>query len=186
MSRRTREGQRLAEDVARRLDRPALNRRMTRSDAIRIKQEDARLLEERRANSMRRLLAKQFAPWIAAAVVFVVGAVCWLVRWRIDSLTAVSLAFIVGVAACWSAWMVGRRTKKWRTRVHWAAGVASSWLLWTAGTGPSWRALLVLVLGTVLVSGRWWKTHRIPHPPKPLLCHLGIELAQAAGEPGPP
>ena len=165
--RRTTEAQRLAEDVARKISATVPDRRMTKAQALRIAQENAQLLEERRANSMRVLLRKQTAPWIAAASVLVVGAICWLVRWLYSPLTAVSLAVLVAAAGCWAAWMVGRRTKKWRTRVHWAAGVGSSWLIWTAGTGPSWRAALVLVLGTVLVAGRWWQANRIPHPKSP-------------------
>jgi hypothetical protein len=159
----------LAEDVAARLaDRgPGFDRRLTPKQARDLKLENARLLEERRANSMRRLLLKQYAPWIVAASLLVVGAICWLIRWRMDSLTAVSLAVLVAASGTWAAWMVGRRTKKWRTRVHWAAAVGSSWLLWTAGTGPSWRAVLVLVLGTVLCSGRWWQVNRPPHPKAP-------------------
>lgn len=170
MSRRaTREGQRLAEDVAARLaDRgPGFDRRLTPKQARDLKLENARLLEERRANSMRRLLLKQYAPWIAAASLLVVGAICWLIRWRMDPLTAVSLAALVAAGGSWAAWMIGRRTKKWRTRVHWAAGVGSFWLIWTAGTGPSWRAVLILVLGTVLCSGRWWQANRPPHPKAP-------------------
>jgi hypothetical protein len=165
--RRSTEAERLAEDVARKISATVPDRRMSKAQALAIKREDARLLAERRANSMRKLLARQYAPWIAAAGVFVVGSICWLVRWRIGGVTAGSLALVVGAAVCWAAWMVGRRTKKWRTRVHWAAGLASSWLMWTAGTGPSWRAPLVLILGTVLVSGRWWQANRIPHPKAP-------------------
>jgi len=169
MSRKTREGERLAQDLARVIASGSStpDRRLTKAQALKIKQEDARLLEERRANSMRRLLLKQYAPWIVAASVFVVGAICWLLRWIYSPLTAVSLAVLVAAAGCWAAWMIGRRAKKWRTRVHWAAGVGSSWLIWTAGTGPSWRAALVLVLGTVLVAGRWWQANRIPIPKKP-------------------
>jgi hypothetical protein len=167
--RRTTEAQRLAEDVAARLaDRGSgFDRRLTPKQARDLKLENARLLEERRANSMRVLLRKQTAPWIVAAAVFVVGAICWLIRWRMDPLTAVLLAVLADLVIAWVAFMVGRRTKKWRTRVHLAAGVASLWLLYAAGTGPSWDAPLVWIVGTIVSSSAWWKANRPPHPKAP-------------------
>jgi hypothetical protein len=171
MSRRTtREGRRLAEDVARVIDRtsPVLDRRMSRAQALKIKQEDARLLEERRENSMRRLLRKQYMPWIVGGVVFVFGAATWLMRWLSDDpLLPVTAAALAGLILAWTAWMMGRRIPKWRGRIHLAAAVASVWLLYAAATGPSWKAPLLLVVGTVLSSSSWWKANRPPHPTAP-------------------
>lgn len=167
MSRRTREGQRLAEDVAVVINRTGGKSMVSRAEARRIKAEQEQEERERRASSMRVLLFRQYAPWLAAFGVLIVGGVEWLLRWRIGVPTALSFATLVGLALGFTALLIGRSSKRWRGRVHLAAGIASAWLLWTAAAGPSWRAVLVLVLGTVLSSSSWWKANRPPHPTAP-------------------
>jgi bacterioferritin-associated ferredoxin len=170
MSRRTREGRRLAEDLARvvaaRADSPRL--RVSTAEARRIKAAAELEQKERRANSALTLLRRQYMPWVAAGAVFAAGAVLWLMRWLSnDPLLPVATAALAGLVLAWAGWMTGRRTTKWRGRVHLGAGTASAYLLYAAGSGPSWRAPLVLVLGTVLVSSSWWKANRPKHPLAP-------------------
>lgn len=169
MSRRTtREGQRLAEDVAVAINRRAGGKSLvSRAEANRIKAEDERERLERRASSMRVLLFRQYAPLLAGLAVFALGGVDWLLRWRIGVSTALSFATLTGLALGFTALLIGRSSKRWRGRVHLAAGIASAWLLLTAAAGPSWRAVLVLVLGTWASSAAWWKVHRPVHPAKP-------------------
>jgi hypothetical protein len=140
---------------------------MPAGEARRIKAEAARELKERRDNSMRRLLRAQYMPWVVGGAVFAVGGICWLLRWLVDPLTAVTVAGLVVLVLALVAFMVGRGTKKWKTRVHLAAGVASLWLLYAASTGPSWDAPFVWTVGVIVSSSAWWKANRIPHPKAP-------------------
>jgi hypothetical protein len=180
MSRRTREGQRLAEDVAVVINRAGGGKSMvSRAEANRIKAEDERERLERRASSMRVLLFRQYAPWLAAFGVLILGGVEWLFRWLDTTMVALTVASMVGLALAWAAWMIGRRTKRWRSRVHLAAGIASAWLLLAAAVGPSWRAVLVLVLGTVLSSSSWWKANRPPHPKAPSPVAVPVSTVQS-------
>jgi hypothetical protein len=179
MSRRTREGQRLAEDMAVAINRRAGGKSMvSRAEAKRIRDEDERERMERRASSMRVLLFRQYAPLLAAVGVLVLGAIGWLLRWRIGSPTALSFAALTGLALGFTALLIGRTAKRWRGRVHFAAGVAAAWLLWTSAAGPSWMAVLVLALGTWASSSLWWKVHRPPHPtaPSPVAVPVRDEL----------
>lgn len=146
---------------------PAFDRRLTPAQAREIREADKQLRKERRASSMRVLLWRQYAPWLAAFGVLVLGGVEWLLRWLDGAMVAFTFASLAGLALAWAAWMVGRRTKRWRGRVHFAAGVASVWLLWTAASGPSWWAVPVLALGTWASSAAWWKVNRPPHPTDP-------------------
>jgi len=180
MSRRTREGQRLAEDVARVINRQADPRlRVSRADAKRIAEEAAQERAERRASSMRVFLLRQYAPWLAGAGVFALGGVEWLLRWLVDPSFAFTFASLVGLALVWAAWMIGRRTKRWRSRVHLAAGVGSVWLLYVAAAGPSWRAVLVLVLGVVVSSSSWWKANRPVYPKAPAPVAVPVRTEQS-------
>jgi hypothetical protein len=169
VSRRTREVERLRQDMARVIGGQADPRlRVPRAEAKRIKAEAEAERAERRASSMRVLLWRQYAPWVAAFGVMILGSIGWLLRWIYDSsMVALTFASLVGLALAWAAWMIGHRTKRWRTRLHVAAGIAGAWLLWTSATGPSWRAVLVLTVGTVVSSSSWWKANRPPHPKAP-------------------
>lgn len=167
MSRRTREGQRLAENVARVVAAdPRL--RVSTAEARRIKA--AALLEqkERRANSAATLLRSQYMPWVAALSVFAFGAVTWLMRWLSeDHLLPVAAAVLADLVIAWAAWMAGRRTAKWRGHLHRAGFAASLYLLYAATTGPSWDAPLVWMVGTIVSSSSWWKANRPLHPKAP-------------------
>jgi hypothetical protein len=171
MSRRTtREGERLAQDVARVIQTgrqvdPRLV--VDPGEARRIRAAAALERKERRLNGAAYLLRAQWMPWLAGLVVFAVGAVTWLLRWlgdqRLASMTAVVCVVVVAAVA----WMAGRRTKKWRGALYRSGVSASVFLLYAATSGPSWRAVLVLVLGVVLSSSSWWKAHRPGYPKAP-------------------
>src|SRR5437879_3454767 len=95
MSRR-KDSQQLVADLAKVLDSGSgFDRRMPAAEARRIKAEAAKAQQEQRENSMRHLLRRQYGPWLAAVAVFAVGAVCWLLRWLVDPLFAVTVAGLV-------------------------------------------------------------------------------------------
>lgn len=163
MDRRTREGQRLANDLAEVIAARDVKPRRSALGQDRYERERA----ERRASSMRVLLRAQWMPWLAGLIVFTVGAVTWLLRWlgdqRLASMTAAGCVVVVA----WIAWMAGRRTKKWRAHLYRAGAAAAAFLLYAATTGPSWEAPLVLVVGLIVSSSSWWKANRPGHPKAP-------------------
>ncbi|HEY2086232.1 MAG TPA: hypothetical protein VGH54_09435 [Mycobacterium sp.] len=172
MSRRaTREGQRLAEDVAAKVyaaSEAARRRPLSRAEAKQIKADLAREQEERRATSMRVLLKRQYAPWLAGLGVFAVGAVTWLLSWlAISPMLPVAVAALTGLCLGWAAWMMGHRHQQWRRSLHRAAIMSAGWLLMAAITGPSWSVVLVWAVLVVLSSSSWWKANRIPYPTAP-------------------
>jgi hypothetical protein len=140
---------------------------VSRAEAKRIRDEDERERLERRASSMRILLFRQYAPWLAGLAVFALGGVEWLLRWIYSPMLAATFASLVGFALAWIAFMVGRRTKRWRSRVHLAAGFASLWLLLAALRGWSANAPLLLAVLVIVLSSSWWKANRPPHPTAP-------------------
>jgi len=171
MSRRaTREGQRLAEDVAAVIAaRETGSRRpLTRREAQQIKEDDRRHREERRATSMRVLLRRQYMPWIAGLGLLGVGGVEWQLRWLSpDPLLPITVATLTGLCVAWVAWMMGRRQQKWRGELARAAIGAAVWLLFAATKGPSWTAVLLCALLVVVSSSSWWKANRPAHPTGP-------------------
>lgn len=170
MNRRaTKEGQRLAEDLARVIQsRPADPRLIVDPDeARRIRAAAAQERRERRETSAVRLLQAQWIPWVVGGAVFVLAAACWLLRWLFDPVTASMVAALAVPIMAWVAWMAGRRGQRWRRQAHVAAGVASVWLLYAVAAGPTWRVVLLWMASVVLSSSSWWKAHRPAHPKAP-------------------
>ncbi|MFC5268482.1 hypothetical protein ACFPJ1_40790 [Kribbella qitaiheensis] len=178
---RRKESERLLHDLAAVVDRPGGYRRpLTRQEARTIQADAARARKERRASSAVTLLKPQWVPWALGLIVFVLGAVTWLMRWLSDD-PMLPLFFAATVVAliAWTGWMAGKRTPKWRTNVHLAAGVASVWLLFAATQGPSFEAPLVWMVGVIVSSSSWWKANRPKHPLAPSRAAVPVSVDQS-------
>jgi hypothetical protein len=169
MSRRTQEAQRLAEDVAVVINRSGRGKSMvSRADANRIRKEEERERLERRASSMRVLLFRSYAPWLAGLGVFVLGGIEWLVRWLSGPMAAVAVAVGASALLAWVAWMVGRRASRWRGTLYRSVTLAALWLLLAAVKGWSPNAPLLLAVCVVFASSSWWKANRPAYPTAPV------------------
>ena len=152
---------------------------MSRAEARKIKAEQEQEERERRASSMRVLLFRSYVPWLAGLGVFALGGVEWLLRWLNGPMVAVTFASLAGLALAWVAWMIGRRTAKWRGAAYRAALVASVWLMLAAAKGPSWNAPLFLAIGVVLSSSSWWKAHRPGYPTAPVVVPVPVRTEES-------
>lgn len=171
MSRRTtREGQRLAQDLARVINsRPVDPRlRVDPAEARKIRLAAIQDRKERRQSSMPYLLRHQFAPWIVGVAVFAVGAVIWLMQWLTDDPFLPALTVLgVGAVVTWIGWMVGRRHQQWRPTAYRAAIVSTVWLALASHRGPSGQVVLAWMVCVIFSSSPWWKVHRLGYPKAP-------------------
>src|SRR5262245_37203958 len=140
-----------------------------RADAVKIRKQLETDRQTRRRGRTINRLGRHLYPWWAALGLIVVGLATWAIAPLAGDQAAYVTAAVAGGLILFIGWMVGRGSRRWRHRLYVASWAAALWIGYTATVGPSWMPVLALVAITVVLSARWWKAIRIPHPKGPSL-----------------